>query len=112
MSNEVVVTIDGKKRGFKFTMLTLQYFSDHTGVEFGDIIDHFKDKPIGSIVTLLWAANTVYEKGKNGKVSRFDVDDWIAEMNQGDFQSIMDCYSESMENIVKRMSDGQEAKKK
>lgn len=108
---EIVKTIDGKKRGFKFTMLTFQHFSDHTGVEFGGIMDHLKTKTLGSIVTLLWAANTVYEKGKNGRISRYDVDDWIAKMSQEDLQDVWDCFTESTKVLIKNLPQT-DAKKK
>ena len=113
MMNEVVITIGRKKRGFKFTMLTLQMFSDHTGVEFSEMMDELSRKTLGSIVTLLWCANTVYEKGKNGSVSRYDVDDWIAGMKQEDLQQIWDCFVLSSKNLVKTMPKlPDEAKKK
>ena len=114
MENFVVITIGKKKRGFKFSMLTLEYFSEHTGVEFGDIFDHLKSKPVGSIIYLFLAANTVYEKGKNGSVSKFDVDDWIQEMSNEDYRSIIDCWNYSMMQIIKRLKseDDEEGKKK
>ena len=110
--NTVVITIGKKKVGFKFTMLTLQYFSDHTGIEFGDILDELKRKILSSIVILFWSANTVYEEGKNGKVTKFTVDDWISQMSQEELQSVWDCFTESSRNIIANMPKGQEAKKK
>ncbi len=103
MENTVVKKISGKNRGFKFTMLTMQYFSDHTGVEFSDIMEHMSQKPLGSIVILLLSANTVYTKAENGTVSKFDVDDWIAEMTQEDFQEIWDCFVVSTKQLVKQL---------
>lgn len=112
MTNEVVITIGRKKRGFKFTMLTLQLFSDHTGVEFSEMMDELGKRTLGSMVTLLWAANTVYTKGKNGDVSRYDVDDWISKMEQEDLQQIWDCFLYSSRNLIKQMPKREESKKK
>ncbi len=115
MTNTAVVKIGKKSIGFRFTMLTLQMFSDHTGVEFGDIIDHLKQKPIGSIVILFMAANTVYTEGKNGSVSKYTVDNWIMEMSQKDYQNVMNCWGYSMEQLVKKLladTEEEEPKKK
>lgn len=108
---EVVKTIKGKRRGFKFTMLTLQKFSDHTGVEFSEIKDYVQNKTLDAMITLLLAANTVYTKGKDGTVSKYDVDDWITEMSQQDFQEIFDCFIESTKQIVKKIGSGNTKKK-
>jgi len=114
MNNIVEITIGKKKLGFKFGMLTLQMFSDHTGVEFGEIIDHLESRPIDSIVILFMAANTVYSEGKNGSVSKFMVDDWISQMSDEDYQSIMDCWSRTMEQIITKLNapGPEKAKKK
>ena len=109
---EIVKKIKGRTRGFKFTMLTFQYFSDYTGVEFGDMLEHLAHKTLGSIVTILWAANTVYTKGKNGKISRFDVDDWIAAMSQKDLQDIWDLFEKSVEVLIEQLPKTGEKEKK
>ncbi len=109
---EIVKTINGKKRGFKFTMLTLQYFSDHTGVEFSEIIEHLQQKTLGSIVILLLSANTVYTKGKNGQISKFDVDEWISHMDQSDLQDVWDVFMESTQQIIGQLPKAKDVKKK
>ncbi len=112
MTNTCVVTVGKQKKGFTFGMLTLQIFSDHTGVEFGEIIEHLSTKPINSIIILLMAANTVYEEGRNGSVSKFDVDKWISLMSPGDYQKIMDCWAYSMEQLIEKLLANKEGSKK
>jgi len=111
MSYEIVKTIEGKKRGFKFSLLTIQHFSDYTGIEFGDVMDEMKKRVLESLVVMLWCANTVYEKGKNGKISKYDVDDWIMKMEQEDLQDIYNCFGEFSKSLVDRLPKGDTKKK-
>jgi hypothetical protein len=109
---EIVKKIGGKDRGFKFTMKTLEYFSELKGCDFSGVWQILKDRSLLCASGILFAAHKCYMKGeivKNKKtgelLTEFDMDDWIMSMQQGELQDIWDCFEESLPKIFEKITD-------
>jgi hypothetical protein len=106
---EIVKTINKEKVGFKFTMKTLDEFSNKRGIEFHQIFDSMKIDPFGYYLDLFWSAIKVYNKGKEPDI--YIVDDYIDIMSNEDMQEILDVFTKFMEVTVDKMS-GEKPEKK
>jgi len=108
MGNSIVKKINGKDRGFKFSLLMLELFSEKSGISLPGIAEHLEGKPFKSIIILLWAANKVYNKGK--EVTDYEIDDWMSTMSQEDFQDIWNCFEDSTVDLLGKIEGGTKKK--
>ena len=109
MDNSITKKIAGKDRGFKFNVKTFEIFSESTGVEFGEMGNHFMSKPFGSILSLMCASVEVYDKGQ--KPDEYEVADWIDELPDADFQEIWNCFQENFAKYVSKIGEKKKAKR-
>lgn len=117
---EIVKKINGKDRGFKFTIKTLEYFSELKGCDFAQVWEILKSRSLFCTPGILFCAHKCYMKGdvvksrKKGKnpgqetveyLTEFDMDDWIMSMAQGDLQEIWDCFEDSLPKVFEKFTD-------
>jgi len=95
---EIKKTVDGKEYGFRFSALTLELFSEKLNCEFSEIFDNLSSRPLSSVIDLVWCANTVYNKGE--ELSRYDIDEIIDKMDQGDLQDIWQVFEDEIPKIA------------
>ena len=73
MKSSIVINVNSKEVGFKFTTLTLRLFCKKEEIEFSDIIKLLQKHAPSFMLTILQCANVVYNKGE--EVNIYEVDD-------------------------------------
>ena len=98
----MIVDIDGKKIGFRFTILTMRDFCELRKCKFSEYDKQFVDDPAGAVLDLLTCANNVHEKGAGMTV--YEMDEVIESMTNEQLQSVMDEHAAGFISFIDKFS--------
>lgn len=98
----MTIEVNGKKVGFKFTILTMTDFCKRRGCNFSDYDKQFTNDPTGAVLDLLVCANNVHEKGNGMNV--YEMDELIEAMTNDQLQEVMNEHSAGFVSFVDKFS--------
>ena len=110
MKSSIVINLNGKEIGFKFTTLTLRLFCEKEKIEFSDIINTLNKNTPSFMLTIIQCANIVYNKGQ--EIDIYEVDEWIDLMEDEQIRKVWDCFMESIKDFVNKAPKEENVKKK
>ena len=105
---ELVLVINKKKVGLRFTNLTLEFLLEELKTDFSGMLDSVEKNPMAMINSLIMCANKVYTKGD--EPSKYEVDEWIQLMSDEDLKEIFNMFKNSMTDLTRIFSGAQEEK--
>jgi hypothetical protein len=100
---DLVIKVDGKEYGFRFTNLTLRLMTDRAGLALSDLLDMATSKPIHFVMDMVWASNKVYSRLEK-ELSDVEVDNLIEEMSQDQMNEFYSSFLASIEKVGKKLS--------
>ena len=99
---DVVVKVEGKDYGFRFTMITLEKLGRRVGKEYHEIFDYLQKEPFGAMNNIFVCGNMVYNKGE--EMSEYDMDDLIEAMTADQIKEVRSAFSESLAKMLDKFT--------